>query len=54
MTLTIKSNTKSAEIEKMLAKLSKNTKFDSSKYLGKILLKKDPLKLQKEMRDEWN
>ncbi len=24
-----------------------------SKYCGKIKLKKDPLKIQKELRDEW-
>ncbi len=28
--------------------------IDTRKYCGKIKLKKDSLKLQKELRDEWN
>ena len=54
MTLTINSNLDSEAIEAILKKLTSNSKFDSSNYLGKIKLDIDPLTLQKEMRDEWN
>ena len=27
--------------------------FDATKYWGKVKLKKHPLELQKQMRDEW-
>ena len=54
MTLTINNNTNNEEIEKLLNSISQESQFESEKYLGKIKLEKDPVELQKAMRDEWN
>jgi hypothetical protein len=40
------------QIEKDKEKMPK-PKHDFSKYVGKIKFDKDPLEIQKEMRDEW-
>jgi hypothetical protein len=40
------------QIEKDKEKMPKPT-HDFSKYVGKIKFDKDPLEIQKEMRDEW-
>jgi len=54
MVTTIKPKTKKDEIKKLLS--SKNTDYkvlDSSKYSGKIKIKKSPVAIQRKLRDEW-
>ena len=54
MVTTIKKGTPKSKIQKLLKQsISKKRRVDLNKYLGVIKLKKDPLALQKEWRDEW-
>ncbi len=56
MTYTIK---KGQRLEDILPEMPKSDrangtkKLNAMKYLGKIKFDKDPLEIQKEMRDEW-
>ena len=53
MTVTIKKKLDVKKSEKVLQSLPNNIKpIDLSKYAGKLKWKGDPLKLQKEWRDE--
>ncbi|HEU5289190.1 MAG TPA: hypothetical protein VFU05_01025 [Cyclobacteriaceae bacterium] len=56
MTTIIKKNTKTSVAGKLLSKVKRKSKkpFDADKYSGVLKLKKDPLKLQKEWRREWD
>lgn len=56
MVMTIKYGASKRSILSLLKELAeKHGKgIDTKKYCGKIKLKKDPLKIQKELRDEWN
>ena len=56
MAIIIKSGTSKKDLLAILKTLD-NTPFkgiDTKKYCGKLKLKKDALKTQKEMRDEWS
>lgn len=53
MTVVIYSDTSKENLKKALKKIKpKVKKFDASKFFGKISFKGDPLKIQREMRDE--
>lgn len=54
MVTTIRSKTKKDEIKKLLSlKKSDYKVLDSSKYSGKIKIKKSPVTLQRKLGDEW-
>jgi|GEM_PF-1773260 hypothetical protein len=54
MVTTIKPKTKKEEIKKLLSLTKPDYKLlDSSKYSGKIKIKKSPILIQKKLRDEW-
>jgi hypothetical protein len=54
MVTTIKPKTKKDEIKKLLSLTKPDYKvLDSSKYSGKIKVKKSPLSIQRKLRDEW-
>ena len=56
MTVVLDKRTKKKEFQKILASMvsEKNAKgVNTLKYCGIIKLDKDPLVIQKEMRDEW-
>ena len=56
MVITIKSGASKKTILLLLKGLENKIGkgIDAKKYCGKIKLKKDALKIQKELRDEWN
>jgi len=57
MTTVIKQGSSKHVIKKILDELysKKRTKgLDAHKFCGGLNLKKDPLEIQKELRDEWN
>lgn len=61
MDLTLKSGADRKRIKALWKELKQRMKrqkrgrpFDAYKYKGKIHLDKDPLQIQKEIRDEWN
>jgi hypothetical protein len=51
----LKYGSKSNKIRSLFERLNKSTVkgIDSSRYSGTILLKEDPLQIQKKLRDEW-
>ncbi|KAF0139236.1 MAG: hypothetical protein FD143_3574 [Ignavibacteria bacterium] len=55
MVTVIKKGMREKEINSLLIKHGnkKKKKIDLKKYCGIIQLKEDPIKLQKELRDEW-
>lgn len=54
MVTTIRPKTKKQEIEKILSSTKADYKLlESSKYSGKIKIKKSPVLIQKKLRDEW-
>lgn len=56
MTFIINNKTDKKEFEQKLQLLIKNRSkkvVHTMKFCGTITLKKDPLQIQKEMRDEW-
>lgn len=53
MTIIIKPSAEADKIEKSIATLKKNGKFNAHKYCGTIKLKKSPPEIQKQMRNEW-
>jgi hypothetical protein len=55
MVTTLKYGSQKGSLSKLLARLSKKSGrgIDIHKYAGKLKLKKDPLSIQKELRDEW-
>jgi len=56
MEIVIKNGMKKREIERKMKELESSSKkklFNPYKYLGKIDWKETPLKIQKQMRDEW-
>ena len=55
MVLTINKNSSLREVEKLLARLLNRRKkgMNAKKYCGILHLKKDPLQIQKELRNEW-
>ncbi|MGY6522217.1 MAG: hypothetical protein ACXIUD_10830 [Mongoliitalea sp.] len=53
MVIVLKKGSDRKEIEKALSKVKSKRKFDAYKYCGTVILKEDPLEIQKEMRDEW-
>ncbi len=56
MTIIINKNTTKKEFVKLLSSIKKsksNNGIDLSKHCGVLKLKKNPLQIQKEMRDEW-
>jgi len=51
----IKKRTKNEKIKELLSSLNyKGKHLNAAKYSGKIKLKKNPLALQKKLRNEWN
>lgn len=53
MTVVIDKNTSPEKIKKLLEKVSPKLKtVNTTKYLGKIKWKGDPLKIQRQLRDE--
>ncbi|MBI3134503.1 MAG: hypothetical protein HYZ14_07470 [Bacteroidetes bacterium] len=54
--MTIKHGASKRSIVSLLKELDEKTGkgIDTKKYCGKVKLKKDALKIQKELRDEWN
>ena len=53
MVIVIKKNTPLEKIKKQLSDLKPKKVLKAKKYLGTIKLKESPLKIQKELRDEW-
>lgn len=56
MTIIINKNTSKKEFEKLLSSINKkkiDKGVDISKHCGVLKLKKDPLQIQKEMRNDW-
>ncbi|MFY0481754.1 hypothetical protein ACI6PS_04045 [Flavobacterium sp. PLA-1-15] len=53
MVLILKKGTNKSVIQEFLKTKSNKKGFDAGAFLGKIKLKKDPLVIQKQMRDEW-
>ena len=56
MVTTVKSGASKKSIETILKKVSKELKpkgINAHKYLGKVKLSKNPLDIQKELRNEW-
>lgn len=55
MVTTLKYGSKKDSINKLLDRLSIKSRrgVDTKKYSGIITLKKDPLQIQKELRNEW-
>lgn len=56
MTVVLKKNIEKVEFEKILKEINQSKKLrgvDTSRFCGILNLKKDPLTIQKEMRDEW-
>jgi hypothetical protein len=54
MVTTIKNKTKKEEIKKLLSLRNPDSKaLNSSKYSGKIRIKKSPVAIQRKLRDEW-
>jgi hypothetical protein len=54
MVTIIKEGTNKATISQLLDKLKYNKGINAKKFCGVIKLKKHPLTIQKEMRDEWS
>jgi hypothetical protein len=55
MVTIIKKGMSRKEINSLLTVQRKKKKsIDIKKYCGVIVLKEDPIKLQKKLRDEWN
>lgn len=53
MTVVIDGKTSKKDLKKAIEKIKpKYKKFDASLFLGKVSFKGDPLKIQKELRDE--
>ena len=50
--ITIKKNEKKTTYQKKLRQL-KSEGLDAIKYCGKIIIKEDAIKIQKQLRDEW-
>ena len=53
MVLVLKKGASKQEMQNLNKKLHKTTGVNTKKYCGVIKLKKDPLAIQKQMRDEW-
>lgn len=53
MVTILKKGSDTKEVEKSLAKVKNNKGFDSQKYCGALKIKKDPIAIQKRMRNEW-
>jgi len=53
MVTVIKKGSDKKEIEEALSKVKSKKKFDAYKHCGTVVLKEDPLAIQKRMRDEW-
>ena len=55
MVTTLKYGAQKGSLTRLLNRLNKKTSrgVDVRKYSGALKLKKDPLKLQKELRNEW-
>ncbi len=53
MVTIIKKGAGKKEIETALSSIKNSRGFDANKHCGVLNLKKDPMMIQKEMRDEW-
>ncbi|MEY4703068.1 MAG: hypothetical protein RIR96_965 [Bacteroidota bacterium] len=53
MVYILKKGATKKEIESIEKRLHSKREINYSKYFGKIKLKKDPLVIQKELRNEW-
>ena len=54
MVITIKKDTNSQEIDKILSNLKPRKQFRSKLFLGKIRWGEDALEYQKKIRNEWD
>ena len=50
--ITIKKSEKKSAYQRKLKQL-KSAGMDAIKYCGKIIIKEDAIKIQKQLRDEW-
>jgi len=53
MVTIIKKGANKTEIKTALSNIKNAEGFNAYKHCGVLVLKNDPLKIQKEMRDEW-
>ena len=53
MTIVIKRSLDKARIQQLLGTLPRTSKFNAQKFCGVLKLKRPPLEIQKELRDEW-
>ena len=53
MTVVIKHPSDKQTIEKKLEALKREKKFDAQKFCGVLKLKRSPLAIQLQLRDEW-
>ena len=53
MVLVLKKGASKKEIESIEKKLKKNDGIDIMKYVGKIKLREDAMKIQKSLRIKW-
>lgn len=53
MTTIIRKNLSKADIQELLKKVVPVKRFNAFKYCGVIKLTIDPLKFQRQLRDEW-
>lgn len=54
MVTIIKKGTTKKNLTRLLQKIKSKKGFDAYKFCGAIKLGKDPLVIQKEMRNEWH
>lgn len=54
MVVVLKKNASKKDLEELLKKLKVGKPFNAQKHLGKLKLKIDGLKYQKQVRDEWS
>jgi hypothetical protein len=53
MVTIIKKGSNRKEIQKKLSKIKSKKRLDAKKYCGTVILKEDPVKIQKKLRNEW-
>jgi hypothetical protein len=53
MVTILKKGSDGKEVEKSLSRLKNKKSFDSQKYCGVLKIKKDPLAIQKRIRNDW-
>jgi hypothetical protein len=54
MTVVVNSKIKKSDVEKIFSQVKTKNTFSTKKHIGKIILKIDPLDVQKKLRSEWD